>query len=77
MLAAEEDKAYGKDIINHFRYAAYAIHKDLQGTGLGRYIHELNVKRVSISSDRTEVADAVSRLKRRAAFSFGPLHGTM
>ena len=45
-LDEQEESLYGEDMINHYRYGAFAIHPDLQGMGLGRYMHERNMKRV-------------------------------
>jgi hypothetical protein len=43
----EMKRLYGESTLIHlFRYGAFAIHKDLQRKGLGRYMHERNIKQV-------------------------------
>ena len=46
----EMDQLYGENLVNHYRIGAFGVHKDLQGLGIGRYIHEHNVQKVGVDA---------------------------
>jgi GNAT superfamily N-acetyltransferase len=60
-LDDEMKRLYGESTLIHlFRYGAFAVHKDLQRKGLGRYMHERNIKEVRpCRSALQEIAERV------------------
>ena len=41
------ERLFGPNLVNHYRYGTFAVHKDLQGKGIGRLMHHRNVQEVS------------------------------
>lgn len=44
-MSAEFQSIYGLRFIDNYKYADFAIHKAMQGKGIGRYMHEMNIKK--------------------------------
>lgn len=65
-MPAEFQRIYGDGFINNYKYAAFAIHKELQGKGIGRYMHQTNIKKAQEEGCSVIWAAARSNVSSRA-----------